>query len=324
MSSAEYLRRDGTMNDSQPKPWSARPLGVVHDGYVTTGGEDILQEACRRLDTKIISIRHDPSSKTLHAMVRTARRGSFWLKGGERFWLKVNGIKDQLWNRHRQAEFDAQALVLLGVSKPQITRMVDWREGDVFWRARLMTLAPSPAVAQEHTRMPAHAPATEQWCRELKASLDALRLAPCSRTLGPASEVHNLIRTHIDDVVPTEASEWYACHGDLNWTNVTAPRCMLLDWENWCMAPRSYDLGRLLAFSVFDQSTLDRLFKFFEEEVVHPSGRVGILAGISMVKHQIAHQQTDPMLSEPIAELIQRIIATPAPAAMPAPISAPI
>ncbi|MGH3820352.1 MAG: hypothetical protein ACRDRE_21910, partial [Pseudonocardiaceae bacterium] len=36
----------------------------------------------------------------------------------------------------------------------------------------------------------------------------------------------------------------------LNWANLTAPRCWMLDWEDWGRAPRGLDAANLWACSL--------------------------------------------------------------------------
>ena len=82
---------------------------------------------------------------------------------------------------------------------------------------------------------------------------------------------------------------------------------MLLDWESWCLAPRGYDIGRLLAFSVLNPTVTRRLQVLFADELETPSGQVGLWAGIAIVKHQIATGQINPALGEPLGHLIRQM-----------------
>jgi hypothetical protein len=107
--------------------------------------------------------------------------------------------------------------------------------------------------------------------------------------------------------VPTGTDDWQVNHGDLQWSNMTAPHFMLLDWEHWGMAPRGFDLGRLLAFTAVDWGTLQRLRTFFAPDLDEPN-RVGLLAGIATVKYQMTVGRVDPVLREPVDRLIREIL----------------
>lgn len=48
----------------------------------------------------------------------------------------------------------------------------------------------------------------------------------------------------------TAVKEWCTAHADLNWANLTAPRCWMLDWEDWGRAPRGLDAANLWACSL--------------------------------------------------------------------------
>jgi hypothetical protein len=59
--------------------------------------------------------------------------------------------------------------------------------------------------------------------------------------------------------VNTTVTEWTAAHADLAWTNLTAPNCYLLDWEDWGMAPRGWDAATLWSASFAVPTLADRV-----------------------------------------------------------------
>ena len=42
-----------------------------------------------------------------------------------------------------------------------------------------------------------------------------------------------MIVNQIGRHAPVASDDWHVGHGDLHWANLTAPQCMLLDWEHW-------------------------------------------------------------------------------------------
>ena len=145
------------------------------------------------------------------------------------------------------------------------------------------------------------------WLDELCGALRSLRFARCEGTICSPADMRNAIATYVGVEIATDDADWHASHGDLQWSNVTAPRLMVLDWECYCRAPRSYDAGRLLAFSVLDQALTRRLLARFAEDFQTSSGQVGLWSALAMVRYQIAHGQVDPSLDEPLRGLIQQL-----------------
>lgn len=103
-----------------------------------------------------------------------------------------------------------------------------------------------------------------------------------------------MIAEQIGPNAPAATDDWHVGHGDLHWANLTAPRCMLLDWEHWGLFPRGYDLGRLLGCSAFSPAMMAKIVDAFYDEFRSPAARVGLLAGIASVKGHIALGELDP------------------------------
>lgn len=289
----------GPARQDQPPRWQPPQLAAVHEGYATTGKDEALAEACDRLGVALVDRHRRDVSKAAHAKVA--------LPDGRILFLKVTGLVGKAWNHHRQAE--VESLALTGVPRPSILRSADWHDNGVFWHAVLMTLAPGAAVTATTWVETGSAAITDEWLGELRAGLNAMRLGMASHPLGTPEDVQGLIRTFIGDHAPSSTPRWEAAHGDLNWSNLTAPEFMMLDWESYCLAPAGYDAGRLLAFTVLDDGLTARLMRTLAEELHSPDSRVGVLAGIAMVKHQIREGQVTPALSAPVERLIHRVLA---------------
>jgi hypothetical protein len=109
---------------------------------------------------------------------------------------------------------------------------------------------------------------TPSWWTTLNTSLDALA-AHSSRagaalpaaTLEGAALTQERITATLRGVFPqlsaaeTTVPEWCAVHADLDWSNVTAPQCWILDREDWGRGPRGFDAATLWVASLAYRSS---------------------------------------------------------------------
>ncbi|HEY6994336.1 MAG TPA: phosphotransferase, partial [Xanthobacteraceae bacterium] len=179
---------------------------------------------------------------------------------------------------------------------------------NIFWRAVLMTLAPSRAASLLPWCRAGMIEVSDAWLGELRSALATLRHAQTMRAIFSPDQIRQMIAGHIGPNAPAATEEWHVAHGDLHWANLTAPRCMLLDWEHWGLFPRGYDLGRLLGCSAFAPALMARIVDAFYDEFRSPAARVGLLAGIASVKGHIALGELDPAAGWALEPLIQRLL----------------
>lgn len=62
-------------------------------------------------------------------------------------------------------------------------------------------------------------------------------------------------------------------HGDLHWANLTAPRLVILDWEQWGLAPYGYDIATLYCHSLLVPETAATIRHRFTHMLDSPDGR---------------------------------------------------
>lgn len=275
------------------------PIPAVRAGYLTTHGDEALAQACRRLTVTIVGGRADGfGGKSAGAIVARS--------DGAQHWLKVSGLVGRPRDVFRHAEIESDGLPLL--PKPKIVAVTEWDEGDVFWRAVLMTLAPSPAASPLPWCGAGRVHVSDAWLVELRSALTTLRQARTRRSSFSVDQIKQMIVVHIGPDAPVESDEWHVGHGDLHWANLTAPQCMLLDWEHWGLLPRGFDIGRLIGCSAFAPVVMARLAAAFADEFASPVGRVGLLAGIASVKSHIAAGELDPAAGPLLQPVIERIL----------------
>jgi hypothetical protein len=272
---------------------------ALRAGYLTTIGDEGIADASRRLAVTVVGGRADGfRGKSAGAIVAGP--------DGARYWLKVSGLVGRARDVFRDSEIESEGLPSL--PRPRIVAAIEWNDRNVFWRAVLMTLAPSPAVSLLPWCPVSTVQVSDAWLIDLRSTLATLRGAAIRQPSFSADEIRHMIIAHIGPGAPVESDDWYVGHGDLHWANLTAPQCMLLDWEHWGLLPRGFDIGRLIGCSAFAPAMMARLADVFSDEFDSSAGRVGLLAGIASVKSHITAGELDPAAGPLLQPLIERIL----------------
>lgn len=172
------------------------------------------------------------------------------------------------------------AAVIEGIAKPAWYQGVSWwdQERGVMWRADETQLVTAEIIKRGGT-LTTDPRLSDSWWARLTSSLHALAGFPTTRvatpTMAPITEdrvaavVHKAfpeIDTHVD--------EWITAHGDLFWTNLTAPECWILDWEDWGRAPRGYDAASLWHRSLAVPALAERVAHELRSELDARTGRL--------------------------------------------------
>ncbi|RSN40047.1 hypothetical protein DMC64_34495 [Amycolatopsis sp. WAC 04197] len=187
-----------------------------------------------------------------------------------RFQFRRPGVMSDAWTGPEAAS------ALTGVSMPALFRSLRWpdeRRG-VIWRADEFELVTDHAVSGPGSI--AEAPTlSASWWETLRASLAALAAADTTRRamdgghlVGRITEVFPDEVAGVDLTVP----EWTTAHGDCHWGNLTAPGCVVLDWESWGRAPRGYDAATLWGFSLGVPEVAARIETEFADDLASRSG----------------------------------------------------
>jgi hypothetical protein len=276
--------------------WRAPPL--VH-GFVTAGLEPAFADACARLQLT-------PLAPPFRSRLAKSCNGPVASADGERRWLKITGIPQGTVNqaRTREQAFDA----LDGIPKPAVIGILDWEAAGVAWRARQSEIARSPVASSQHfgRELPAIGP---EWISSLRVALGRLAAVETSHYCMTPDLVAGEIARLFGPDAPRRAEEWQVAHGDLNWTNLTAPEVMLLDGETWGLAPRGYDLAYLIVNTGYDDELMRRLELAFADELRRPSGRVAQLAACAVMLNYLTTERHDPVYQRRIEALAGRAIS---------------
>src|SRR5262249_55726379 len=123
------------------------------------------------------------------------------------------------------------------------------------------------------------------------ASLDNLMSQSTVRVATPDTETitQDLVRTVIERAFPGQVDStitdapWVPAHGDLNWANLTAPDCWILDWEDFGLAPRGLDSGTLWITSLAAPPLAERVYHERQDDLETRSGKLMALFHCSKI-----------------------------------------
>lgn len=200
--------------------------------------------------------------------------------------------------------------IIKGVAKPAWYQGISWldQERGVMWRADETELVTMPAVKQ--TGILTEEPnLSDTWWRTLTSSLSALAGYPTGRVATPSMQqiTQARVTATIQAVFPgidTTVDEWTTAHGDFAWGNVTAPECVILDWEDWGTAPRGFDAAMLWLYSLAVPALADRVQEAFRLDLTSRSGLLCQLLHCAEVMTWPGYEQ----LGDPAKAHAERII----------------
>ncbi|MGH3871480.1 MAG: hypothetical protein ACRDSR_08210 [Pseudonocardiaceae bacterium] len=123
---------------------------------------------------------------------------------------------------------------------------------------------------------------TDGWWATLDGSLTALAGQSTTRVATPDTVpiTQKYLTAVLRKAFPvlsaadTVIEEWQTAHADLNWANLTAPRCWMLDWEDWGRAPRGLDAANLWACSLAVPTLAARVHELRRDDLESHTGRL--------------------------------------------------
>lgn len=267
-------------------------------GFVSAGIDRRFDEACRRLDVTAVSA-------TNGGYAGRTRGAEVVASDGSRFWLKVLGVTSAD-NVHRVAEIASDRL--RGLPKPALVRQADWLDEGVYWTARLTTLC-DPAVELNPWAGAQAGRVSDAWIRALKSALDRLAAQSASRVFVSPQALGRWLLAHYGIAHEFKLSDWRLCHNDLQWSNLTAPRLSLLDWERAALSPAGYDAGMLIAYSCANRDLVGRLAREFASEFAGPAGFAARVFAAHSVRDSVREGWLDPALAPHLDAMIASLEA---------------
>ncbi|MFF4517609.1 hypothetical protein [Streptomyces mirabilis] len=98
---------------------------------------------------------------------------------------------------------------------------------------------------------------SDSWWAELASALDKLSVTATDRVAIRTQYMERAIPQFVGIPMP-DAPCWSTAHGDLHWTNLTAP-LRILDWEGWGRAPAGFGWAMLYAYPLLQPDTAARV-----------------------------------------------------------------
>jgi hypothetical protein len=181
-------------------------------------------------------------------------------------WSEPHWAEGNYWTGNQDAA------AISGVPKPTVLDLYEWGEEGYFRnRAEVMTLVhDQPCSETQELREDLTLPA--QWWRGLRDALDALSQHQTGRAITSQETVSRRLLAFFGDQVDPTVDRWVTAHGDLNWSNLTAPNLNLLDWESFGVAPAGYDAATLYVLSLRVPDTAASVHETFADVLDSPDG----------------------------------------------------
>jgi len=205
------------------------------------------------------------------------KRRSIGLPTDQRTWVRIEArsverINGQSWNGVEAAA------VLHGIAKPEWHQGIAWSEPAqaLMWRADETELIAAPSIKPGGV-LTVDPGLSDIWWSTLTASLNALAGQGTTRVAGLQPITQQRISSVIGELYPdldATVDEWRTAHADLAWANLTAPECVILDWEDWGIAPRGYDAATLWGESLAVPGLPERVYRECQSDMDSRSGKL--------------------------------------------------
>ncbi|MGH3829346.1 MAG: aminoglycoside phosphotransferase [Pseudonocardiaceae bacterium] len=189
---------------------------------------------------------------------------------GER-WLRVSWAHVQ-WTEGNYWTGNEDGAAIVGVPKPAVVDLHEWAEenGDRN-RAEVLTLVTDKACS-ETQELRGELDPPGQWWPNLRAALETLSTHKTERTITTQKKITGRLLSFFGSTVDPIVTTWTTAHGDLNWTNLTAPSVNILDWESFGTAPAGYDAATLYFLSLLTPDTARKVHDTFSDMLDSPDG----------------------------------------------------
>jgi hypothetical protein len=128
-----------------------------------------------------------------------------------------------------------------------------------------------------------------QWWTDLRAALETLARHPTERGEPDQEHVTGRLLSFFGSGADPTVTRWTTAHGDLNWTNLTRPNLVLLDWESWGVKIAGYDAASLSVLSLLAPDTNTKVHNTFADILDSPDGVRAQLFVITRYLKRVEH-----------------------------------
>jgi hypothetical protein len=289
-------------SNAQPVPSSATSVANAGFDLRKNQVDDVFDRVERALQVRFD---RDEALRKRRSLGLRTDRGT-WIRVEVRRLAKIDG---QGWNGTECAA------ILHGIAKPEWHAGISWHDPvrEVMWRADETDLVKAEPIKRGGIlQVDPHLP--DSWWATLDDSLTALASQHTTRVATPdtipitQTRLTSTIELVFPGRVDTTISDWCPAHADLNWANLTGPDCVLLDWEDWGLAPRGFDSSNLWSNSLAAPGLADRVRDQRRSDLGHRPGRlsslfycaeiVGAPAGYSGPLLEPARREAERLITE--------------------------
>ncbi|MGW5456702.1 hypothetical protein [Nocardia sp. NPDC003979] len=212
------------------------------------------------------------------------KRRTIGVRSDRGTWVRIEARALDKAAAQGQINNGIEASALLdGIAKPRWHQAVSWLDesAGLLWRADECAMITEPSATA--IGYPLTEPELSQdWWHTLKSSLDSLARQHVTRVATPDTEtitqalVTETIERAFPDRVDTTITDhqWVPAHADLNWSNLTAPDCWILDWEDLGVAPRGLDAATLWVASLMVPALADKVYRARCADLNTRSGKI--------------------------------------------------
>ncbi|HEY3733221.1 MAG TPA: aminoglycoside phosphotransferase [Streptosporangiaceae bacterium] len=201
-------------------------------------------------------------------------------RDGIDLWLRVAPFyADQMDRQTWTGNADANQLT--GIARPRVINRIEWPHPPIEIGADLMTYIPDPPCAPHHD-LTGPLAVSETWWTSLRTSLDRLAAHPGRRDLDPLTAAYGKrVTASFGPLPPAITPSFSVQHGDLHWSNLTAPSLHILDWEVWGRTIDGLGPASLYCSALLVPDTAAKVHAVFRDILDSPSGRYAQLCIIT-------------------------------------------
>jgi hypothetical protein len=186
-------------------------------------------------------------------------------------WLRVSW-SHSYWTSGEFWTGNQDAVTIVGVPRPKlIGEPYDWDEPPYVNRAEMMTLVTDQTCSSTE-ELRSEVKLSDQWWIDLRATLNALATQNTERGAPDQDSVTRRLLAFFGSQIDPVVTAWMPAHGDLNWTNLTKPNLVLLDWESWGVKIAGYDAATLYMLALRAPETAKKTRDTFGDILDSPDG----------------------------------------------------
>ena len=158
------------------------------------------------------------------------------------------------------------------VPRPRFHAALEWTDADHAYHAELYERIQGSSLSDGPLPLPG-LQLPDSWWTSLQASLAAIASISTDRVAIRQERLDWAMPEFLGSALDTRAPAWNTAHADIQWSNLTGPDLLILDWERWGLAPAGYDEATLYISSLGTPEVAARVQQAFEPTLASVAGR---------------------------------------------------